>query len=292
VIDPSGRYGYYGTNTYIAKIDLKTMVIEGQLFLLNESIVRCALMDLDGKYAYFDVLVDSGPPPPLYSRIIQIDLKTFTRKGQLDLDADEDVSCAVIDQQGIFGYFGSQSLNSEIICVHLETMRRVSSISLGSLGVRYLKGAVRDPNSSYAYFSSSYNAFTVLPVPPLEYIAKIDLNLLKVVEIYNFDTQSIRSAFTSKTSPYVYFGTFDGYLIRIPDIQNELISGLSGNTPGNLVNTITVTDIDYKSQLMKLQYTQQTSNNCYFKLRIQGQTKESVSNDPLVIHARVKTFPK
>jgi hypothetical protein len=293
VIDPLGNFAYYGTDTSIVKVNLKTMTVHGSIILPNpEFDVQCALMDLEGNYAYFGVRLFLGPPPPFYSRIIQVDLKTFTRKAQLDLNIDENVSCAVLDQQGVFGYFGCNNLGAQVIRVHLTTLCRVASISLNSSGVRFIKSAVHDPNSSYAYFASEFNAFFIPPTPPLEYIAKVDLVLLQVVDVYNFDiTRGIPAAFTTTKAPYVYFGSLDGYLIRIPDISNYPISGLSGNTPGNLINNNTITDIDYKSQNIKLQRNQQNPENHYFNLRVKGITKSTLDLNPVTIHAQMKIFP-
>jgi|694.fasta_scaffold90506_3 hypothetical protein len=292
IIDPSGQYAYYGTNNSIVKVDLKTMTITNTLPLLtDEGTPNCSLMDLTGTYAYFAVNVLNIPPPPIYSRIIQVDLATFTRKAQINLNVNEvNVSCVIIDRQGIFGYFGCQTSAAQLIRVYLNPLCRITSISLFTSGIRYLKCAVRDPTNSYAYFGT-FNTTLIIP-PPAEYIVKIDLELLKVVQIYNFDTQGISTAFTTLNTPYVYFCTTDGYIIRIPSIDEYLVSGLSGNTPGNLVNNTTTVDIDLKSQNLKLQRNQQVLMNHYFKLRVKGQTNSEISDTPLAIHARLKILPK
>jgi hypothetical protein len=292
-IDPSGKFAYYGTDTSIVKVDLKTMTIAGTILLAGPEInAQCALMDLEGKYVYFGVQLFYSPPPPVYSRIIQIDLETFTRQAQLDLNENEDVSCAVLDQQGIFGYFGCKNLGAQIIRIQLSTLSRVATLTtLNAYGMRCVQSAVRDPNSSYAYFATSFDGI-IITTPPQEKIAKIDLDLLQVIQVYDFGTQGIPTAFTTAKAPYVYFGSLDGYLVRIPDTADYLISGFSGNTPGNLVNNTTTTDIDYKSQVLKLQRKQQNLQNHYFNLRVKGITAPNPTSDPVSIHAQMKVFPQ
>jgi hypothetical protein len=83
VIDPAGRFAYFGTGTSparVVKLDLTTFSPAATLTLTVEGELGSAVIDPAGRFAYFGT---AGWKTPV--RIVKIDLVSFTHAGTLTL---------------------------------------------------------------------------------------------------------------------------------------------------------------------------------------------------------------
>jgi hypothetical protein len=115
VIDPAGRYAYFGTDTSeddedesngesVVRIDLATFTRAGTLHIPGAGL-ESAVMDPAGRFAYFgtdDLEFDSGT-------LVRIDLATFERVARASPGGrGRGLISAVIDPAGRFVYFGTR----------------------------------------------------------------------------------------------------------------------------------------------------------------------------------------
>jgi len=138
VTDLAGDFAYYGT-TYsnpgrILKVDLRTMT-RADAIILNKDFsvlapfpgdipidrseydLQSAVRDPAGRFAYFVTSGRIGASHPaardVPSRIIRIDLSTFTRAASVDLPPTEnETSTAVIDPTGTHAYLGTSRVDA------------------------------------------------------------------------------------------------------------------------------------------------------------------------------------
>lgn len=318
VIDPSGKYAYFGNDNSnffiqgsVIKIDLDTFTKVGQMNFWNiqESKLRCAVMDPKGQYAYFasnygglvkinlnnftrvdtiDVInsIVCGVIEPLgkyayfantTGSIIKIDLETFTQVGQIDLFVP--LNCATIDPTGRYSYFGTNSIIAEIVKIDLSTFTFVNSLSLS--GVSNLTSAVMSPNGHIAFFASSAN------------IVKIYLNSFSQGPTIPAVNKELTSAVIQPQGQYAFFSCYSspGEILRISTIDNIPISGLSGNISTNLQNTTNVVQIDNKSQVLNLTNAGRSVSNYYLTLYVKGRTGlERNLNSSCVIQTQLKSY--
>ncbi|MGW0940426.1 S8 family serine peptidase [Streptomyces sp. NPDC002666] len=205
VVDPEGRYAYFGTSNaadplpgYVAKVDLKTFKRVGTASVgIGQKLLQAGVMDPNGKYAYFAVAANPG-------RIVRIDLATFTMDKILALDKGEDnLRSAVIDPTGAYAYFGTGTNPGRVVKVDLATFTRTDAVTLAK-GEEYLGSGVIDSRGAFAYFGTvTY---------PQGHVVRIDLAAMK-------ETGSIalpqghaylRSAVIDPGDKYAYFGTGEG----------------------------------------------------------------------------------
>jgi hypothetical protein len=107
VIDPAGRYAYFGTDIgmdAVFRIDLTTFTRAGSLFVTGK-VLRSAAIDPTGRFAYFGTDEYSRIDP---AQLIRIDLATFERVWRTypSLGGNSLIS-AVMDPAGRFAYFGT-----------------------------------------------------------------------------------------------------------------------------------------------------------------------------------------
>jgi hypothetical protein len=286
LIDKDGKYAYFGTmgrtispGGRIFKIDLATFTQVDVLTLNSDEKIGTAVMNPDEQYAYFGTRSFPG-------KIIRVDLTTFTRVDSLTLNSGEDVITSLLmNPRTLIAFVGLSTYPGKIVKVNLESMQRLAVLVLNaSEGENYLRSAVMSSNLRYAFFSSEF--FTKCK------IIKIDLVRFVRDSSTYFESLACHTAITSPDNPYMYFGSLDGYVIQLPTASEYILSGISGNTPGNLINTITNAEIDFRSQIVQQQRNQQSIVPYYFLLRINGQTGSEPSNDPFVLHTRFKVYPK
>jgi hypothetical protein len=193
--------------------------------------------------------------------------------------AEEGLTSAVIDSIGQYAYFGTDSSPGHVVKIDLSNFTYVKTLTLDAED-EFLISAVIDPLGQYAYFGTNTSPGRIV---------KIDLTTFTRVDV-NLTFGSILSAFRS--SDVLYFGGIYGEVIRLPAFPGYLISGLSGNVPGNLINNTIIPDIDYKSQIIKLKRNQQSKTPYYYSLKVTGITGETPSSNPVSIHAQIKVFPQ
>jgi hypothetical protein len=288
LVDKNGTYAYVGaishsagnpTGGKILKIDLATFTQVAVLVLnADERPVR-GVMEPNEEYAYF--CTESTP-----GKIVRVNLTTFTRVDALTLNSNENSpTCILLNPKTLVAYLGLNTYPGRIVKVNLDTMQRLDAIVLdASRQETYIKSGVINSNLRYAFFSSSLFSRSK--------IIKIDLVRFIVDSSVSYQTLGSYTAVTTLGNQYMYFGSEDGYIIRIPTASEFILSGLSGNTPGNLANTVTFAEIDFKSQAVQQQRNQQSIVPYYFLLRVDGQTGSEVSDDSFVIHTRFKVYPK
>lgn len=210
VIDPAGRYAYFGTSTppgQIVKVDVQTWQRVGAITLAQgegddtEGFLFSAVMDPAGHYAYFG----TGTYP---GKVIKIDLERFERVGSITLEAGEEVlRAAVIDPSGQFAYFGTDSAPAYVVKIDLASFTRVGAIQFDdSLGYVNPAAAI-DPSGQFAYFGLYFGN-----------IVKIDLVSFTVVG--NLDTgvgTLLGVGMIEPTGQFAYFGTYadPGQVLKI-----------------------------------------------------------------------------
>jgi hypothetical protein len=166
-------------------------------------------------------------------------------------------------------------------------MQFIGSIVMNNISENNLQTAVFDNTKKYIFFSGSKSGLTQNGL-----IVIIDTERFIQLESILIDTGTIFGSTGSTEDPYLYFTTIDGKIWRRPTAIDFLLSGLSGNTPGNLDNNITDPDIDYKGQVVQLQRNDQGTQRYFYALRVKGTTGSEISDQPIVIHTRFKVHPK
>ncbi|HUR17304.1 MAG TPA: Ig-like domain-containing protein, partial [Acidimicrobiales bacterium] len=210
VIDPVGRYAYFGTGDYdqvgrVVKVDLVAFERAGTLaFEPGETRPDSALMDPAGRYAYFGARGEGQTP----GRVVKVDLATFQRVGAVTLGSCESgLYSAVIDPVGDFAYFAANNCTlARVVKVDLNAFRRVGAITL-ERNEEGFETAVMDPAGDFAYFGT---AASISGVP--ESVIKIDLRTFErayAVAVAS-DKYSLHSAVIDPAGDYAYFGTDTG----------------------------------------------------------------------------------
>ena len=116
VADNFHRYAYFGTDEgEVVKFNLNTHQIDGRLMLPeSENGLSAAVIDTVNGYAYFGADAGNG-----YSRIVKVDLQSFSRAGAITLPPYEYnpgyegagvyLESAVFDAASGYGYFGAST---------------------------------------------------------------------------------------------------------------------------------------------------------------------------------------
>ncbi|GAA1731789.1 hypothetical protein GCM10009809_29040 [Isoptericola hypogeus] len=210
VIDPAGRYAYFGTDRvsnplpgYVVKVDLQTFERVGAVSVgVGQRRLQDGVIDPAGRYAYFGVATSP-------SRVVRIDLETFTLDKILVLGEGEvNVRSAVIDPAGEFAYFGTGTNPGRVVKVDLRTFERVGAVVLGP-GAEFLASAVMDPSGEYAYFGTM--------TYPAGQVVRIDLETFEHAGTVTFEPgeRYLRSAVVDPDGEHAYFGTGEGTSGRV-----------------------------------------------------------------------------
>ncbi|MEV6106584.1 S8 family serine peptidase [Streptomyces sp. NPDC051940] len=210
VVDPAGRYGYFGTDNApdplvgtVVKIDLKTMQRVGRLGVgIGQKLLQDAVIDPAGKYAYF---VAASTP----SRIVRIDLETFTLDKILLLGTGEDNARSIVmDPAGAYVYVGTGTSPGRVVKVDLATFTRIGAVTLAA-GEDFLDTGVIDPKGEFAYFGTvTY---------PQGRVAKVDLASMTEVDSIALATGEVnlRTSVMAPDGRYAYFGTGEGSSAKV-----------------------------------------------------------------------------
>ncbi len=156
-IDPTGGHAYFGTFTFpgeVVKVDLDTLERVAAITFddrpeagVESAATEASLMDPAGDHAYFFTTFGASK-----GRVIKIDLSTFTRTANLDLDTGW-VRAAVVDPSGRFAYLGRDVPGPDFIDkIDLQTFQHVDTIS-GLPDAILTPAAVMDPTGRYAVFA-------------------------------------------------------------------------------------------------------------------------------------------
>jgi hypothetical protein len=150
----------------------------------DEDVLRSALIDPAGRYAYF--ATDTAP-----SRVVKIDLASFTRVGAIELP-DGPLRAAVIDAAGRYAYFGGQS---RVVKVDLQGFTGVDALPVADVS-----SAVMDPAGRYAYFGTDTAPGQVV---------KIDLHTFTQVGALTLrgGENRLATAVIDPAGRFAYFGT-------------------------------------------------------------------------------------
>ncbi|GAA1730627.1 hypothetical protein GCM10009809_27740 [Isoptericola hypogeus] len=123
----------------------------------GESAVQAAVMDPDGRYAYYGT-------HSLPGRVVKVDLRTMQRVGAIELDAADSVHrSAVVDPEGRFAYFGTRGSPGRVVKIDLESFELAGSITLAP-GENDLRSALIDPDGRFAYFGTGTSPGRVVKV--------------------------------------------------------------------------------------------------------------------------------
>ena len=169
VMDPAGRYAYFGTRDSstgrIVKVDLATFQITQTLTLANREVrPTSAIVDPAGDFAYLSIPGSPGSP----GSVVKINLRTFERVGAVTLLPGETFSIyakGVIDPTGAFAYFvanqdpdaDTQLMPAAVVKIDLRTFERAHAITLEpgpDSPENDLRSAVIDPAGNFAYFGT------------------------------------------------------------------------------------------------------------------------------------------
>ena len=216
VIDPAGRYAYFGSGTSdrVVKVDLATFERVGALALnSNERGLSSAVIDPAGRYAYFGTGAPTGR-----ATVIKINLESFSRVGAITLEeGEQELLAAVIDPAGRYAYFGTGNLQTTamVVKIDLETFTRVGAITFepGEIAART---AVMDPAGRYAYFGARGEGQTPGRV------VKVDLERFERVGVVVFgsdDKSNPSSAVIDPAGRYAYFATSSSVNARLVKVD-------------------------------------------------------------------------
>lgn len=238
VIDPAGRYAYFGTSTspgQIVKVDVQTWQRVGAITLAQgegddiESFLFSAVMDPAGHYAYFG----TGTYP---GKVIKVDLERFERVGSLTLEAGEEVlRAAVIDPSGQFAYFGSDSYPAHIVKIDLASFTRVGALDFDESMPYVNPAAAIDPSGQFAYFGLYFGN-----------VVKIDLASFSLVDTIDTGVGTLLgAALVEPNGQFAYFGTYGdpGQVLKI-DLANFSLSDTLTLEPGEARPTVAVMSND------------------------------------------------
>ena len=242
VIDPSGTFAYYGTDTdpgIIVKVRLSDLTRVGST-MIQEGPIHAATIDPSGQYAYFGT--DTSP-----GVIVKIRLSDLERVGNLTLGPGENSPlAATVDPTGTFAYFGTETAPGIIVRVRLSDFTLNSTLVLGA-GDDRPDSAFIDPTSSFLYlptftspgrlvqvrlsnfsessaltlntgedspfgnafdFANGYAYLGTFTKPAL--VVRIRLPSLTRVDAISLPAQSLRAASLDTTTGSAYFGQDDG----------------------------------------------------------------------------------
>lgn len=206
VMDPAGRYAYFGTGSYpgkVVKVDLENFErVAAVTFEPGEDVPRAAVIDPAGRFAYFATDTDPG-------HIVKVDLENFVRVGAIDLGPDQGYTdaAAAIDPAGQFAYFGVNF--GTVLKIDLASFTLVDNIDTG-VGT-LLGSALIAPDGQYAYFGTHDDPGQVL---------KIDLANFTLSDTLTLEAGEARlvAAALSADGAFAYFGTRQtapGRVIRV-----------------------------------------------------------------------------
>jgi uncharacterized repeat protein (TIGR01451 family) len=237
VIDVSEGFAYFGlasSDGMVVKVDLSTFTRVGSITLdpFEEFNLRTAVIDTSGAthYAYFGTYYGG------YSRIVKIDLDTFTEVDFIETTHGVDetyLGAAVIDQDAGFAYFGTDTIPGNILRVDLSSFT-YSKLTLNA-GENYLKAATIDTDNGFAYFTTETNPGKVV---------KIDLGSFTRTGALTLGAgeDNPRSILFDPINRYLYVGTYfpaDDTVVKInADTFTRVYgytipySGAVGFTPG------------------------------------------------------------
>jgi hypothetical protein len=220
VVDPGGRYAYFGTSTppaQIIKVDLQTLQRVDAITLPGgsgedvESFLFAGVIDPAGHFAYFG----TGSYP---AKIVKIDLDHFERVDALTLDLGEDVTrSAAIDPAGHFAYFGTDTEPVHIVKIDLTTFERVGAIDPDPTLSYVDSAAAIDPSGQFAYFGVQFGS-----------IVKIDLaNFARVGSVDTGVGTLLASALVDHNGQFAYFSTEDapGRIVKL-DLASFTVSDM------------------------------------------------------------------
>ena len=142
-------------------------------FAPGEDVVRSAVIDPSGAFAYFGTFTAPG-------KVVKVDLATFERVGSITLATGQNrLISAVIDPAGAFAYFGTTTTPGQIVKIDLATLDLVGALTLdageglergagGTAAVRAMAvqciAAVMDPQGAFAYFAASSTPGAIVKV--------------------------------------------------------------------------------------------------------------------------------
>lgn len=187
-------------------VEVQHFFRDGALTLeTDEYLLTSALIDPDGRYAYFGT---STPP----GQLIKIDLETMERVDSIVMDeqgyGEDFLFSALIDPDGRYAYFGTGGYPGKVVKVDLQTFERVGAIDLWS-GEDVLRAAVMDPAGDFAYFGTD-----TFPV----HIVKIDLATFERVGAIDLDEDLDAlqtAAVVDPAGQFAYFGVNFGSVVKI-----------------------------------------------------------------------------
>jgi hypothetical protein len=221
VIDPAGRFGYFGFNLQnydpgkVAKVDLETLQQVGTITLpTDETAVDSAVMSPAGDFAYFGAQGAGSLP----ARLVKVDLANFQRVDSLPMadQFENRVWTSLIDPIGRFAYLalgraaGMDAGPDRIAKVDLVTFATVDSITLESHSPSFdsleasLTAGVMDPAGNFAYFGTHEASGRE------QRVIRIDLRTFEKappITVTENISQGFESAAIAPDGTHAYFGT-------------------------------------------------------------------------------------
>lgn len=162
-------------------------------FLGSPDLIRCAVIDSSGTYAYFASLT-------MPSKIVKLEVATVTVVSEVSLANDEGlIQTGIIDPTGSYAYFGTQTYPPKIIKFELSTMTRAGSLEVLEADGVFTSSAV-DPLGRYGYFVSSSAPGRII---------KLDLAKFMVASLIYLDETDVAcdAAVIDPAGSYLYVAT-------------------------------------------------------------------------------------
>lgn len=284
LIDPTNQYLYVSqessvidsTPATILKINLNTFTEVDSLPLLNMNLVNSAAMDHTGKYIYYMCKETLNA----YDTIIKVDLSTFTIVDTLVLESGEtSLITAIIDSNDRYLYLGSNTVQGLVIKIDLDIFIKVGIITTNES----LVTAVIDPKNTFIYYATFSNPTTLI---------KINLYNFTILSKNILSQPSLQTVVYNSNNNYLYYGNNTGFnssanVVKVPTLDQIVISGFSGITPGSLSNTLIDVNIDNKAQILRLSEANNLKKNYYLALYIRGSTNDKIDTNSCTIHTQV-----
>jgi hypothetical protein len=160
VLDPEGRFAYFGTSgmpdmAWVIKVDLETFTRVGARKLDHHN-VYSLLMDPAGEYVYAGVHNGGIPGTDIWlypGRLAKIDLATFQVVDQIELPAWRQPRRGVIDAAGEFAYFATDEDPARLLKIDLERFEQVGEPLTFASGERWPRSLASDTTGQFAYLA-------------------------------------------------------------------------------------------------------------------------------------------
>ena len=213
VIDPKNGFAYFGTRTkpglvVTVKLENFTRINAQQMSNPNEDYLTAAVINPANGFVYFATGFESADTQ--YTQfnqpgvIIRLATTTaFAQSGSLQFPGEDRLVSSVIDEEGGFAYFGTDTTPGVVVKVRTADNARVAALTLPP-GEDRLSSAVIDAPKGFAYFGTDAVTDTV---PSRVVKIKLSDFTRDAALTLNAQESGLRTAVIDAGAGFAYFGT-------------------------------------------------------------------------------------